>query len=119
MIMQAGVTISIQADDGTEIGTTSTNMMGAYEFELMTTDIPMGTNEISVVANDLTIRTVTVMEKAMDAEEEVASDEDEPSDEDESSASHVITTSSFTALVTLFVMSELIPFFQTTMNSEF
>jgi len=69
LIFQPDVPVSFQTSDGTEIGSTATNMMGAYEYELMTADIPEGTDMINVVANDETIRTIDVMSKMMDMDD--------------------------------------------------
>lgn len=60
LIMQKDIPIAFQTKDGIEIATTTTNMMGAYEFELMSSQIPEGTTEIVVVAKDMTIRTIEV-----------------------------------------------------------
>ena len=59
LIMQGGVEVKFETTDGTEIGSTVTNGMGAYEYELMSAAIPAGT-EIYVVAKDQVIRTLSV-----------------------------------------------------------
>ena len=60
-IMQMDIPVSFQTSDGSEIAFTSTNMMGAYELELMSSDIPEGTTEISIVVNDMAVRTIPVL----------------------------------------------------------
>ena len=42
------------------IGSTVTNPMGAYEYQLMSSAIPAGTTEIQVVAKGEVIRTLAV-----------------------------------------------------------
>ena len=61
LVMQGGVPVSVQLRDGTEIASITTNMMGAYEYELMSSDIPSGTTEIKIVAMDTTIRVIPVV----------------------------------------------------------
>ena len=61
LIMQSGVEVTFETMDGMmEIGSTVTNMMGAYEYELLSSAVPAGTTEINVVAKDQVIRTVKV-----------------------------------------------------------
>lgn len=66
LIFKAGIPISFEVD-GTEIASTSTNMMGAYEYELETSEIPEGTTMINVVANGETIRAIEVKSKMKEA----------------------------------------------------
>lgn len=61
LIMQAEVDVIFKAD-GVDIGSTKTNMMGAYEFELEGSDIPEGTLQIDVITGDTVIRTIMVVE---------------------------------------------------------
>jgi hypothetical protein len=42
------------------VGETTTNMMGGYEFDLEASEIPEGTNEIDVMYNGMSIRTILV-----------------------------------------------------------
>lgn len=60
LIFKADIPISFKVDGGVEIASTTTNMMGAYEYELETADIPEGTSMVDVVANGETIRTIEV-----------------------------------------------------------
>ena len=59
LIFKADKPISFQVD-GMEIASTTTNMMGAYEYELMTADIPEGTEAVSVVSDGTEIRSISV-----------------------------------------------------------
>lgn len=60
LIFKPDILVSFHTDDGTEIDSTFTNMMGAYELELMSDLIPEGTTEILVISDGNTIRTVPV-----------------------------------------------------------
>ena len=60
LIMQADVPVTFATASGVQIGSTVTNMMGAYEFELLSSAIPAGTTEIVVQAKGQVIRTVAV-----------------------------------------------------------
>jgi len=60
LIFQADKPITFLTSDGTEIGSTTTNLMGAYEYELMTEDIPAGTEAIEIMYDDELIRRVEV-----------------------------------------------------------
>jgi hypothetical protein len=60
LVFQADMPITFVTPNGTKIGMTSTNMMGAYEYKLMTKDIPEGTSEIKVMFKEKLIRTVSV-----------------------------------------------------------
>lgn len=62
LIFQPEMPITFLTADGTEIGATTTNMMGAYEYQLMTKDIPEGTTQIKVMFKEALIRTVDVVE---------------------------------------------------------
>jgi hypothetical protein len=54
--------------DGTLLGNTTTTMMGAFEYEVKTAQIPHGTELIKVMFKDTLIRTITVVEgEASDA----------------------------------------------------
>ena len=76
LIFQPDVPISFQTSDGVEIGATFTNIMGAYEYKLMTDDIPEGTDMIYVVANgDADIRTIEVKSKMKEMESGMGMDE--------------------------------------------
>lgn len=66
----------LSATDGSEIGATTTNMMGAYEYELTTKDIPEGTTQIKVMFKEALIRTI-----------EVVADDDDGDDASDSSGS--------------------------------
>jgi hypothetical protein len=59
LIFKADKPISFQVD-GMEIASTTTNMMGAYEYELMTADIPEGAAAVSVVSDGTEIRSISV-----------------------------------------------------------
>ena len=50
LILTAGIPVKFMANDGTIVGMTETNIMGAYEYTLMASDIPAGTTEIQVLA---------------------------------------------------------------------
>lgn len=79
LIMQKDVPVTFLAGDGStdpspvragaEIASTSTNGMGAYEYELLSADIPEGTKEIVVVAKNAAIRTIAVTEGTGSPEE--------------------------------------------------
>ena len=60
LIMQGNVPVSLQLPDGTEIATTQTNGMGAYELELASSDVPGGTTALMVIAKGDNIRNITV-----------------------------------------------------------
>lgn len=64
LIFKPDEPVSFQTQAGSEVASAETNMMGAYEYELMSSDIPEGTTEIKVIANDVVIRTISVLEKA-------------------------------------------------------
>ena len=76
LIFQPDVPVSFQASDGTEIGATATNIMGAYEYKLMTADIPEGTDMINVVANNEDIRSIDVKSKMMGMDDSMAMEDD-------------------------------------------
>jgi len=59
LIFKADKPISFQVD-GVEIATTTTNMMGAYEYELATSKIPEGAEAVSVVSDGTEIRSIPV-----------------------------------------------------------
>ena len=62
LIFQAEMPVTfVSAEDGTEIGSTMTNIMGAYEYQMMTADIPSGTGEVKVMSGDTVIRTISVV----------------------------------------------------------
>eukprot|EP00177_Eucheuma_denticulatum_P008545 GFKZ01015554.1.p1 GENE.GFKZ01015554.1~~GFKZ01015554.1.p1 ORF type:complete len:115 (-),score=19.08 GFKZ01015554.1:54-368(-) len=61
LILTADLPVTFNTHDGTEIGSTTTNMMGAYEYQLMTSDIPEGTTEVKVMHDGNVIRTVSVV----------------------------------------------------------
>ena len=68
LIFQPEMPITFLTQDGTEIGATTTNMMGAYEYQLMTQDIPDGTTQIKVMFKEELIRTVEVVaEESVDS----------------------------------------------------
>lgn len=77
LIFQPDMPITfLSATDGSEIGATTTNMMGAYEYELTTKDIPEGTTQIKVMFKEALIRTI-----------EVVADDDDGDDASDSSGS--------------------------------
>lgn len=59
LIFKNDVKVSFLAG-GTEIASTQTNPMGAYETQLSSCLIPMGTTELDVMANNTSIRTIPV-----------------------------------------------------------
>ena len=59
LIFKADKPFSFQVD-GVEIATTTTNMMGAYEYELATSKIPKGAEAIFVVSDGTEIRSIPV-----------------------------------------------------------
>jgi hypothetical protein len=61
LIFQNSMPITFFLPDGTLIGNTTTNFMGAYEYELKTADIPAGTEIIKVMFKDALIRNITVV----------------------------------------------------------
>ena len=61
LIFQEGVDVMLKAGDKV-IATTTTNIMGAYEFMLESNVIPEGTEEMKVVAKGEIIRTLDVVE---------------------------------------------------------
>jgi hypothetical protein len=64
LIMQKGRAIEISVGDKV-IGTTETNLMGAFEYELQSSDIPAGTTEIVVtIKDDKAIRIIEVVNAA-------------------------------------------------------
>lgn len=74
IIMKADIGIKFMAGD-TVLGNTTTNMMGAYEYDIMKDDIPEGTDEITVVKIDdsTSLRTITVVEGEDEDEDEAPS----------------------------------------------
>jgi hypothetical protein len=78
LIFQAGVEVMFEASETvvtplsndvgtireTVVATTQTNGMGAYEYELMSSDIPAGATKISVVVDSTVIRTIEVTNAA-------------------------------------------------------
>ncbi|CAB9496042.1 expressed unknown protein [Seminavis robusta] len=62
LIFNPDMPITFFAADGTELGSTQTNVMGAYEYELKTEDIPAGTEMIKVMFKDALIDTIAVEE---------------------------------------------------------
>ena len=76
LIFQADKPISFQVDD-TEIASTTTNMMGAYEYELMTSKIPDGAESISVVSDGTEIRSIPIQSSMamMDGEDGMMKDD--------------------------------------------
>lgn len=59
LIFKDGVKVTFLAGDK-EVASTETNVMGAYQFELMSCKIPAGTEELTVMAGGETIRTMAV-----------------------------------------------------------
>ena len=59
LIFKVDKPISFQVD-GVEIATTTTNMMGAYEYELATSKIPEGAVAVSVVFDGTELRSIPV-----------------------------------------------------------
>lgn len=59
-ILKADIPISFQLSDGTEISRVTTSMMGSYEYELKSSDIPEGTEEISLISSNEVIRVIKV-----------------------------------------------------------
>jgi hypothetical protein len=61
LIFQPDETISFVAvPSNTTVGETTTNMMGAYEYDLSASDIPDGTTKIAVLYSGWAIRTILV-----------------------------------------------------------
>jgi hypothetical protein len=52
---------------GETVGETTTTIMGAYEYELMSVDIPEGTTEIVVMTDGESLRSIPVMEEGGDS----------------------------------------------------
>ena len=68
LIMTGGVEVTFVSDvDGSEIARTETNIMGAYELELASSDVPAGTTKVKVMAFDKEIRTVEVKDGSTSA----------------------------------------------------
>jgi hypothetical protein len=62
IILTADQPITLVAEpSGATVGETVTNMMGGYEYDLASSDIPEGTTEIVVMANGESIRSIEVM----------------------------------------------------------
>lgn len=67
LIFNADMPITFFAEDGTEIGSTTTNLMGAFEYELDVSMIPEGSSIVKIMFKDELLRTVPVT--SGDAEE--------------------------------------------------
>jgi len=61
LIMTPEREIAFVTDDGIQVGSTLTNMMGAYEYNVPSADIPQGTKYIDVVYDGNVLRTVNVV----------------------------------------------------------
>jgi len=59
LIFQDGVEVTFFSGD-TKVASTKTNVMGAYQFDLMSCKIPNGTKELTVMTGGKTIRTMAV-----------------------------------------------------------
>lgn len=67
LIMMGGKTVNFMSDMGDMIGTTTTNMMGGYEYTIPAADIPEGTGTVMVMLEDGTeIRSVIVSSATAD-----------------------------------------------------
>ena len=74
LIFQPELPISfVSSPDGTTMATTKTNMAGAYELELMLSEIPVGTSEIKVMSGQDVIRTISVTSDGDDSDGEGSS----------------------------------------------
>jgi hypothetical protein len=69
LIMQGDVQVSIQMVNGTEISSTQTNMLGGYEIQLMSSDIPNGTKVIDVLTKGELIRAITIQGSSVDPDD--------------------------------------------------
>ena len=108
LIFQADEEVTFLAD-GAVVASTQTNVMGAYQLELRSCVIPMGTTELEVMAKDATIRTIAVNGDASSfcAEKPSASPTASPTGGDSSSvgnrlAGFVAVLASFMGLALLF-----------------
>jgi hypothetical protein len=95
LIFAPGMPISFVAGNDTEIGTTTTNMMGAYEYELEISKVPDGYSNIKIMHADEILRVIPVTQSGSDdflnftstevdgsdAEEEIDVEEMEDDDE--------------------------------------
>lgn len=62
LIMQGNVEVSFRTNNGVNVGSTMTNVMGAYEYEIKNSDLPNGTTSIEVVAQDEIVRSIPVVD---------------------------------------------------------
>jgi hypothetical protein len=77
LIMQGGIAVTFETStsNGVMIGSVETNMMGAYEYDLATADIPEGTTEIQVKVDGEVIRTIEVTDNRDDDETDDKTDD--------------------------------------------
>lgn len=61
LIMKPDIDVIIKTADGTVVATGATNMMGAFEIEVMSSDIPDGAEELMVQTGGQDIRTIPVI----------------------------------------------------------